>query len=257
LPAEEPSVAPGTGLEILAETFATYVERFGPYPFVEFDLVEAVVPIDGYEFPGMAYIDYAKRTQETRQDYRYTVAHEVAHQWWYGLVGNHPVHEPWLDEALASYSVLIVLEDTQGSKAGAALVDHWRRTDGPRGPEDPPVDSPASVFSTWGPYHATVYTRGALFLDELRGALGDEGFLALLKRYQQTYRYQIGSTGDFLDLAEEIAGRDLDALFTTWFEIEAVQASRGGKGVSASSSPGTHPSSANSRLPSRKGGPPE
>jgi hypothetical protein len=47
----------------------------------------------------MAYVDYAKRTRETRQDYQYTLAHEVAHQWWYGLVGNHSVYEPWLDEA--------------------------------------------------------------------------------------------------------------------------------------------------------------
>jgi len=257
LPAEEPAVAPGTGLEILTETFATYEERFGPYPFVEFDLVEAVVPIDGYEFPGMAYVDYAKRTQETGQDYRYTVAHEVAHQWWYGLVGNHPVREPWLDEALASYAVLVVLEDTQGSKAGAALLDQWSRTDGPRGPEDPPVNSSTLHFSTWGPYHATVYTRGALFLDELRRALGDEGFFALLKRYQQTYRYQIGSTGDFLGMAEEVPGRDLDALFTAWFQIEAAQTSRGGEGVSASSSPRTRLPSTNSRLSSRRGGPPE
>jgi aminopeptidase N len=70
----------------------------------------------------MAYVDYAKRTRETRQDYQYTMAHEVAHRWWYGLVGNHSVYEPWLDEALATYSALIALEDTQGPEAGAKLL---------------------------------------------------------------------------------------------------------------------------------------
>jgi hypothetical protein len=227
LPADEPAVAPGDGLDMLAETFAAYDDRFGPYPFVEFDLVEAVVPIDGYEFSGMAYVDYAKRTRETRRDYRYTVAHEVAHQWWYGLVGSHSVREPWLDEALATYSALVNLEDTQGPQAGASLLAAWKDTDGARGPEGPPVNSSTLAFSTWGPYHATVYIRGALFLDELRGALGEEKFFELLRRYQEEYRYRVATTGDFLSLAEEVAGRDLDSLFASWFDVDAGRAEDG------------------------------
>ena len=33
--------------------------------------------------------------------------HEVAHQWWYGLVGNDEVHDSWLDEGLTEYSTIL------------------------------------------------------------------------------------------------------------------------------------------------------
>jgi hypothetical protein len=255
LPADGPVVAPADGLYILTETFATYVDRFGPYPFVEFDLVEAVVPIDGYEFSGMAYVDYAKRTRETRPDYRYTVAHEVAHQWWYGLVGNRSVHEPWLDESLATYSALINLENIQGAEASERLVAHWLDTDGPRGPEDPPVNSSALTFSTWAPYHATVYMRGALFLNELRGELGQKKFFELFGRYQKEYRYQMATSEDFLSLAEEVAGRDLDPLFAKWFDIDAARGMSSSTAGPSSASSEINVVSPKPRYPPRNGGP--
>jgi hypothetical protein len=256
LPAEEPAVAPDAGLEMLDETFAVYVERFGPYPFVEFDLVEAVVPIDGYEFSGMAYLDYAKRTRETAEDYRYSLAHEVAHQWWYGLVGNHSVREPWLDESLASYAALVALEVSVSSEAGEALLADWKETAGRRGPGDPPVNSSTLAFATWDPYHATVYTRGALFLDELRAELGDDGaFFALLKRYQAAYRYQMATTADFLSLAEELAGWDLDPLFAIWFDLDVAGPAGEHEATPPPPPPQARPFSSNPRVPGRKGGP--
>jgi hypothetical protein len=258
LPAEEPAVAPEAGLEMLVEILAAYVDRFGPYPFVEFDLVEAVVPIDGYEFSGMVYLDYAKRTRETAEDYRYSVAHEVAHQWWYGLVGNHTVREPWLDESLASYAALIALEASVSPQAGEALLADWKDTAGRRGPGDPPVNSSTLAFGTWDPYHATVYTRGALFLDELRDELRDDGsFFALLKRYQAAYRYRMATTADLLSLAEEVAGRDLDSLFAVWFDLDAAGPAGESETTPPPPSPQTRPFPPNPGAPGRKGGPVE
>ncbi len=253
LPAVEPAVAAAEAVDILANTFKAYVDRFGPYPFVEFDLVEAVVPIDGYEFSGMVYVDYAIRTQETREDYRYIVAHEVAHQWWYGLVGNHTVNEPWLDESFATYATVINLEDTESAQAGQRLLAYWRRTDGPRGRQDPPINSSTLGFASWNPYHATVYSRGAIFLHQLRREMGDEKFFELLKRYQRAYRYQIATTGDFFGSAEDVAGRDLDPLFEAWFETEAVLRTK--HEDSAPSSPVAEGPAFSLGFPSRQTGP--
>jgi aminopeptidase N len=167
------------------------------------------------------------------------------------------VREPWLDESLATYSALISLEVTQGPEAGERLAAQWLDSDGPRGPGDPPVNVSTLAFSTWGPYHATVYTRGALFLDELRGELGDKYFFALLRRYQGEHRYRVATTGDFLSLAEEAAGRDLDPLFASWFDTDAVQI-EGGSNAALSSPPLRESQlSPNPRYPSRKGGPVE
>lgn len=74
-------------------------------------------------------------------------------------------------------------------------------------PGDP---GPQSLFSR------VVYERGALTLHALRLEIGDEAFFALLPTYAETYRYGNASTADFIALAEQISGLDLDALFDRW-----------------------------------------
>jgi hypothetical protein len=223
LPADEPVVTDYAGLAVVTGAFETFVSRFGPYPFLEFDVVEASVPIDGYEFSGMVYVGYGVRTQESLDDYEYVVAHELAHQWWYGLVGNHTVDEPWLDEGLATYAAVLYKEDAYSPGAGERLLGYWQRMEGGRQPQDPPLNSSTLEFSSWGPYHKTVYTQAAFFLAQLRQELGEEAFFELLKRYQRTYRYRMGTTQDFLRLAERVAGRDLSPLFESWFDTEAAR----------------------------------
>ncbi|MCK7481703.1 MAG: hypothetical protein M0C28_34445 [Candidatus Moduliflexus flocculans] len=38
-----------------------------------------------------------------------TVAHEVGHQWFYHLVGNDQLDDPWLDESLTQFVTLAIL----------------------------------------------------------------------------------------------------------------------------------------------------
>ena len=41
----------------------------------------------------------------------YLIAHETAHQWWYSVIGNDEINEPWLDEALTEYSTILYFEE--------------------------------------------------------------------------------------------------------------------------------------------------
>ncbi len=217
LPARAAATAPDEALKMMAAAFKAYVARFGPYPYTEFDLVEAAVGIGGYEFSGMVYVDYDRRVRGPFEQYRYLSAHEIAHQWWYNLVGNASVDEPWLDEALASYAAVLYLQYAGDAQGAARLLEAWKADYGLRGPGDPPVDSSALLFSNWVAYRRTVYYHGALFLDELRQTLGDERFFALLQRLQTRYRYRMITTDDFLRQAEDIASHDIAALWARWF----------------------------------------
>ena len=57
-----------------------------------------------------------------RENLELLVAHEMAHQWWYNIVHNDPVTEPWLDEALAEYSMRIYMESMRGIDDAEGLV---------------------------------------------------------------------------------------------------------------------------------------
>ncbi len=223
LPASTPRTSADAGLEIAEQAFAAYQSYYGPYLFEEFDVVEAVVNIGGYEFPGMVFVEDAARVSQSRSSYDFLLTHEIAHQWWYGFVGNHTIEEPWLDESMANYSVVLHRERNQGPEAGEALINSWRRRYGDRRPQEPPVNSSALDFRGWAAYRQAVYIHGALFLDELRAEIGDDAFFDLLKRHQELHRYDIATTTDFLNLAEEVSGQELDPLFQKWFDVGEIE----------------------------------
>src|SRR5207249_1438809 len=59
----------------------------------------------GQEYPGMIFMASAVTRDggDTGSYLSYLVAHEVTHQWFYGVVGDDQVREPWLDESFATY----------------------------------------------------------------------------------------------------------------------------------------------------------
>ena len=76
----------------------TLSRRFGPYPWP--DLHVAVMPAQsrlGIEYPTMIFLGAGTAGALT--------THEVAHQWFYSLVGNDQARDPVLDEGLATYAM--------------------------------------------------------------------------------------------------------------------------------------------------------
>jgi aminopeptidase N len=61
-----------------------------------------------------------------------------------------------------------------------------------------------------------VYRRGAMTLQALREKIGDEKFFAILRTWAADHRGGLGTTPEFIALAEQISGQDLDAFFNTW-----------------------------------------
>ncbi len=216
LPTGRAGLSAARAQEMIAEAYTAYTRRFGPYPANELDVVDTAVTIGGYEFSGMIFVEYRQRLSSPG-NYRYLLVHEIAHQWWYHLVGDNQITEPWLDEGLASYSAALYMEETYGKASGDGMLAAWKSSYGLRSPKQPPLNTPATSFSNWTSYRTTVYSHSALFIDTLRKELGDETFFSLLQTYLNRYRYRVATTNDFLQLAREISGRDLDAVIQPWF----------------------------------------
>jgi hypothetical protein len=80
------------------DDLATLAQRFGPYPWPSLHV--AVLPDlkeVGIEYPTMIFLGADTAGELTR--------HEVAHQWFYSLVGNDQARDPVLDEGLATYAM--------------------------------------------------------------------------------------------------------------------------------------------------------
>ncbi|MEA2724981.1 MAG: hypothetical protein QOH59_2752, partial [Gemmatimonadales bacterium] len=165
----------------------------------------------GAEYPGLIVMlvngSYTNNT-------RFVTAHEVAHQWWYGVVGNDIYREPWIDEAFAQWSALLVEEHFAGAAAAERVYQQQvvrlaQRTKASCG-------LPITAYGSWNAYYAAVYGRGAQFLYMLRRELGDRAFFAGLQQYYAGNTYGIGTTAEVRAALEQSSGRDLGAMFRAW-----------------------------------------
>jgi aminopeptidase N len=65
-------------------------------------------------------------------------------------------------------------------------------------------------------FSRNVYQRGALTLHALRVTVGDDAFTRILRTYLERFGGKTASTDDFVQVASEIAGRDLESFFESW-----------------------------------------
>jgi aminopeptidase N len=144
--------------------------------------------------------------------------HEVAHQWWYSLVGNDQLDEPWLDEALTEYTSLLYFEQRYGKKVAQSIVESVFQEpyegllhDG----QDMPVGLPVAAYSR-DLYGAVVYRKGALFFLEMRQLVGNKVFYKILRTYFEQYRYGVAYPQDLMAVAEQVSRKNLDPLYEKW-----------------------------------------
>ena len=201
-------------LEESAKALSIFNELFGPYPHQSLSVVEADF-LDGMEFDGLIFLSHAfydYYTGDQRSNLTIIAAHEVAHQWFYGLVGNDQAMEPWLDEALSTFSEVYFYEN-----AYPELVDwYWENRVYFHDPQGW-VDSTIYEAEGYYPYRYAVYLRGALFLDELRSLMGEVAFLEFLRAYLDQYNASQVTGDDFFNLLSEHTSADLSGLIGTYF----------------------------------------
>lgn len=206
-------------LKYAADALQDYDKRFGPYPYRELDVVETPTTAGGIEYPGLVVIARnLYRGKDQRQYFEFATAHEVSHQWWYGVVGDDQVNYPWVDEALAQYSSLIYEEDVHGTAAGRSVLrDYFQNlyNNAKAAGHDAAVNQPVGAFNE-GDYGAIVYGKGPLFYDAIRKKMGDDGFFKFLRTYYDQYRYKIAFPEDILKTAEGACACDLQDEYKQW-----------------------------------------
>lgn len=167
-------------LQATAQALELYSDLFAPYPHQQLSFVEADFP-DGMEYDGLYFLgsEYFEGYQGQPQGYLTAIAvHETAHQWWYALVGNDQALEPWLDEALATYSELLFYEHVYPD-----LIAWWWQFRVKRFEPSGGVDSTIYEHAGFRSYVNAVYLRGALFMEEVRRQMGNEPFWGFLREY--------------------------------------------------------------------------
>ena len=214
-------------LTLACEVIEEFSSSFGDYPYKNVNVVKTNFCFGGMEYPNLVYISDEITDSET---YRYVIVHELAHQWWYSLVGNNEYEEAWLDESLTEYSTAIFFErhdyglNYDDIIAGAdstyrLFVDVYSNV---LGDVDESMNRNLGEFETEPEYVNCVYTKGVLMYDSLRKTLGDSKFFKCLKDYFENFRYKNASGADLINSFSSSSHRNLEGYFSSWLNGEVI-----------------------------------
>ncbi len=201
-------------LDTTVQALNYFSNQFGLPPRGSLSIVQADFP-DGMEYDGLFFLSerfYYGYDGSPRSYLALISVHETAHQWWYARIGNDQALDPWLDEALCTYSELLFYQ-----VLNPELADWWWgfRVE-PYEPQGS-LDTTVYDFNQFLPYRNRVYLRGAQFLDSLRQALGDEAFFSALQAYARRFDGRIATRQDFFDVFQDKAQTDLAPLIAQFF----------------------------------------
>jgi hypothetical protein len=178
----------------------TFSAAFGTFPYKEMDVVlGGSAAFGGMEYPTVIFTNLA----------RLTVSHELAHQWWYGIVGDNEYAEPWLDESFASWSQFLPFGPWRVCKkytfpgAGARITNDMGYWDSHPGE------------------YGTIYGGGGCMLANLAHRFGQKSFSSILRSYAARHWFGVARTADFKARIEKAAaarlpGLDMAAYWATW-----------------------------------------
>lgn len=155
----------------------------------------------------------------------FTVAHEVAHQYFAGIVGNDSHRHPSLDEPLAQYAAGLAYADRHGAAAGRAAMDAnvklnyalYRLLGG----VDRPASRDTASFRTSLEYAGLVYGKAPYVYAALRDRLGAARLERAICAAVARHRFRIATTPAWIDALEVGAGgpaSGVRATFRRWFD---------------------------------------
>ncbi|MBN1120671.1 MAG: M1 family metallopeptidase [Anaerolineae bacterium] len=144
-------------------------------------------------------------------------AHELSHMWFGDCVSPARWQDIWLNEGFATYSQVLWDEYAYGETSAKGMLFEFYK--------DAATTGRGVIIGDPGPdtlFARAVYDRGALTLHALRLRVGDEPFFQIVQTYFARFQNGNATTDDFIGVAEEISGEELDEFFDEWLYQEKL-----------------------------------
>lgn len=212
---------PGEGIQAtrllddLVKAVNTFRQIFGPYPHETLSVVETEY-YDGMEVDGIFFLSRSFYLNDDGTKLNHLIdigVHETAHQWWFGVVGNDQAMEPWLDEALSTYSEYLYYE-----KMYPGMTDAWWKFRVEAFSPSGDVNGDIYAYRNQLHYMKAIYLRGATFLHEVRNVVGEAAFFSFLADYAGEMSGRIATRDDFFFILSRHSSADISDLRNEYFQ---------------------------------------
>lgn len=193
--------------ETAVESFNYFQRNIGPYPHKQLDII---LDGPGMEYPGAVTAGSIYGRSVTNKEIKTIVIHEIAHQWFYGMVSNDPYTDAWLDEGIAEFATYLFLMPNEKEIRYLDLSD----SEEPMPSNLPLHEYSKSLQSNY--IYGQSFTNLAKIFNQHGGKQTAEDFF---KRYFTLYKYKEVDTDEFVRFMKFYLELEDDALFEGWLEL--------------------------------------
>jgi hypothetical protein len=223
---------------IISATLKRYGEWFGAYPYGYLTVVDPAFQSDsdGMEYPTFLTGRSRWLTPDATQVPESTTAHEVGHQWWYGIVATNEFEHAWMDEGITTYATARVLAEAKSPNRvetryfGTSIPWSFRDIAVTRVDNDrlagyrlnSEANAPLTPTYQYWPSTAAIisYNKTALWLHTLEQRLGWPMMQRILTTYFERWKFKHPKPSDFFDVVREVSGEE-----HVWFFDEVYRSS--------------------------------
>lgn len=204
-------------LEVLKVSTETQEKFFGAFPFPNDKVAVVETPYLGMEHQTInAYGNNFQFVPLGNIQFDWLLHHELGHEWFGNKMSVGDWADMWIHEGFTAYGDWLAYQEHGGMDEYLTHAESVIKNI----PHEKPVVSPPNSTEEEA-YHGEIYSKGAAILHGLRGVLGDEVFLPMLKAFisdeRFIYQNQV-NTEDFIDFVKSYSGRDLSAFLNFYLK---------------------------------------
>jgi hypothetical protein len=193
----------------MAQKALPFIEKtFGAYPYKQFSFIHG--GDGGMEYP-MATLCIGPGAG----------LHEWMHSWYYGMLGTNESLYPWMDEGFTTYAedrITAFLEHNNGFAYDATYKSYLGLV---KSGKEEALTTHADHYNLNSSYGAAVYSKGAVFVEQLGYITGAAIRDKILLEYYRLWRFKHPNASDFIRVAEKVSDMKLD-----WYKEYWVNSTR-------------------------------
>lgn len=213
------------GISYIKDAVLHYSKWIGEYDYPIVNALEGPgnTSSGGMEYPMITLITSPKAG---REDLDGVIAHEVGHNWFYGMLGSNERQHPWMDEGINTFYEFRYEAEKYRSNTllGSMIPERLQRLN----TDDfldavydmlnqlkttEPIESPATAFPSEFDYGLVVYARTAVWMHIIEKTIGKDNFEKGMKIYFSRWKFRHPYPEDLKACLEQSTHSSLDRLF--------------------------------------------
>jgi hypothetical protein len=206
-------------IQSIKDALRTRSEWIGEYAYNTISVVEGPESFDGgMEYPTITVI--SPINNENILDY--TIAHEVGHNWFYGILGTNERRYPWMDEGINTYYDNRHSEWKYGEQGEISFGNHGFSVKNIERilfetktvqKKDQRISLPGDEFTDVN-YNLVAYYKTGAWMEMLEKKLGKETLDKAMKEYYRQWQFRHPYPEDFKKILETVSQKNLDEEFS-------------------------------------------